>query len=211
MFDSPGGVGIPGPWTEAAKSFDYKNTTLLILGGGSNCGKFAVQLAKLAGIGQIVVVGGPEQELKGYGATHIVDRHGSEEVVLEKIRKFIPGDDLIYAFDAVNPPATQTLGLNALSSSKKGKLARLLPLGPVDESKVLGKKAGFEVINVYGSSQARPDVSYAFWERAAGYLESGSIKPLEFVGKNGLTAENANSVLDDYKDGKKVVKTHIHI
>jgi NADPH2:quinone reductase len=49
-FDDKSGVGIPAPWTEAAKTFDYKGTTLLIIGGGSNCGRFAVQLAKLADI-----------------------------------------------------------------------------------------------------------------------------------------------------------------
>ncbi|KAF2805036.1 putative alcohol dehydrogenase [Mytilinidion resinicola] len=210
LFDDKNGVGIPAPWTDAAKSFDYKGTVLLILGGGSNCGKFAVQLAKLAGIGTIITVGGPEQELKSYGATHVLDRHGGYEAVLERVRKVV-GDDLIYAFDAINVPADQILGLNALSSSKKGKVARLLPLGPVDETKVVGKKAGFELIDVFGSSQARPALAYPFWEHVPAYLTSGKIKPLSFTVKQGLTAENANSVLDAYRDGKRVQKTHIHV
>jgi NADPH:quinone reductase-like Zn-dependent oxidoreductase len=210
LFDDKNGVGIPAPWTEAAKAFDYKNTTILILGGGSNCGRFAVQLAGLAGIGTIVSVGGSEEELKNYGASYVLDRHGGEEVVLERIRKVV-GNDLIYAFDAINPPVSQILGLNALSSSKKGKLARLLPTGAVDETKVVGKHAGFEVVNVFGSSQARPELAYAFWERVPDYLTSGKIKPLKFTVKEGLTAENANAVLDAYRDGKPVQKTHIHI
>ncbi|KAF2502723.1 putative alcohol dehydrogenase [Lophium mytilinum] len=210
LFDGTAGLGIPAPWTEAAKTFDYKGATLLILGGGSNCGRFAVQLAKVAGIGTIVSVGGSEEELKGYGATKVLDRHGGDEAVLERIRKVV-GDDLVYAFDAVNPPGGQLLGLNALSSSKKGKFARLVPTGPVDESKVVGKKGGFEVISVFGSSQAKPELSFAFWERAPEYLTSGQIKPLKFTVKQGLTAENANSVLDAYKNGERVQKTHIHI
>ncbi len=48
----------------------------LLLGGGSSCGKFAIQIAKLAGIGKIVSVGGSEQELKVFGATDVIDRHG---------------------------------------------------------------------------------------------------------------------------------------
>jgi NADPH:quinone reductase len=208
LFDNVRGIGIPAPWSEEAKSFDYKGITLLIIGGGSSCGKFAVQLANLAGIGRIVVVGGPEDELKQYGATHVLDRHGGFDVVLERIRNVV-GDDLEYAFDAINPPPDQILGLNALSSTKKGKLARLLPTGPVDESKVVGKKAGFELISVFGSSQATPGLAYPFWERVPEYLTSGKIKTLNFVLKDGLTAENVNEVLDRYRDGARVVKTHI--
>lgn len=209
LFDSERGVGIPAPWTEEGKTFNYKGTTLLVLGGGSNCGKFGVQLAGLAGIGRVVVVGGPEEELRKYGATHVLDRHGEMDEVLKRIRDVV-GDDLIYAYDAINPPATQILGLNALSSTKKGKMARLLPTGTIDEAKVVGKKAGFELINVFGSSQMVPALCYPFWERVPEYLANGKLHPLEFVVKDGLTPANVNEVLDRYRDGKKVVKTHIH-
>jgi len=201
---------IPAPWSPAAKDFDYANATILIVGGGSNCGRFGVQLAKLAGIGRIVVVGGNEADLKSFGATHIIDRHGGYETVLARIRDVV-GDDLIYAYDAINPPEGQLLALNALSSSKRGALARLLPLGPVDESKVLGKKAGFDVHNVFGSSHVHSGLASGFWQRTPGYLESGQIKPLGFVVKEGLSASNVNEVLDAYRDGKAITKTHIHL
>lgn len=209
LFNNERGVGIPAPWTEEGKKFDYKGTSLLILGGGSNCGKFATQLAGLAGIGTVVVVGGPEKELKSWGATHVIDRHGSIGEVLRKVRDIV-GDDLVYAFDAINPPPTQILGISALSSTKKGKMARLLPTGPLDETKVVGKKAGFELIDVFGASQLFPQLCYPFWERAPEYLASGKLHPLEYVLKEGLTPENVNEVMDRYRDGKKVVKTHIH-
>jgi NADPH2:quinone reductase len=196
LFASTKGLGIPAPWTQKSKNFDYNGTSILILGGGSNNGRFAVQLAKLAGIGKIVVVGGAEDELKSYGATHVIDRHGGDKAVLARIRSVV-GDDLEYAFDAINPPVDQPIGLNALSSTKKGKLARLRPNGPVDASKVIGKKAGYEVIDVFGSSQAQPDVAYPFWDLVPEYLVSGKIKPTKFVVKTGFTAENANQVLDD--------------
>ncbi|KAH6704296.1 hypothetical protein BKA61DRAFT_618278 [Leptodontidium sp. MPI-SDFR-AT-0119] len=83
-------------------------------------------------------------------------------------------------------------------------------MGPVDESMVVGKKAGFEVKDVLGSSQLNPQLAYPFWERVPDLLASGKIKPLKFVVKNGLTPENANEVLDAYRDNKRVVKTHIH-
>ncbi len=201
---------IPAPWSPGAKDFDYANATILIIGGGTNCGKFGVQLAKLAGIGRIVAVGGDEAELKSYGATHIVDRHGGYETVLGRIRDIV-GDDLIYAYDTVNPPPGQILALNALSSHKRGALARLLPMGPVDESKVIGKTAGFEVRDVFGSSHAHPELCKEFWARVPAYLETGIIKPLGFVVKEGLEPDNVNEVLDGYRDGKPITKTHIHL
>lgn len=55
------------------KIFDYESATLLIVGGGSIASWYATKLAKLAGLEQIVVVGGTEEILKGYGCTSIVD------------------------------------------------------------------------------------------------------------------------------------------
>lgn len=201
---------IPAPWSDAAKGFDYAGATLLVVGGGSNCGRFGVQLAKLAGIGRIVVVGGGEAELRALGATHVLDRHGGHDAVLARIREVV-GDDLVYAYDAVSPAEDQVLALNALSSTKKGALARLLPTGPVDETKVVGKTAGFDVRDTFGSSQQHPELAAVFWEHLPGFLEAGQIKPTAYVVKEGLTAENVNEVLDAYRDGKSVKKTHIHI
>jgi NADPH:quinone reductase-like Zn-dependent oxidoreductase len=215
LFDDENGVGIPAPWTKAAEAFDYKGSAILIVGGGSNCGKFAVQLANLAGLGTIIVVGGSEQELKGYGATDVLDRHGGEKVVLDRIRNVI-GDNLRYVFDAVNLPVDQTLGLNAMSPSKGGKMARLLPRTLVPPGTARGDQevdnpAGFEVFDVLGLSQIKSQLAYAFWERVPDYLTSGKIKPLKVNIREGLTAENANAVLDGYRNGEKGLKTHIHI
>ncbi|KAI1267986.1 putative alcohol dehydrogenase [Xylariaceae sp. FL1019] len=201
-------LAIPAPWTEAASSFDYAGTTLLVVGGGSNCGRFGTQLASLAGIGRIVVVGGNEEELRSYGATHVLNRHGGHDVVLSRVRDIV-GDDLLYAFDAITHD--QILALNALSSTKRGALARLLPLAPVDDSKVVGKTAGYDVRDVFGSAHVYPEFSRAFWDRVMGWIGEGKIKPLNFVVKEGLSAEYVNEVLDAYRDGRAVVKTHIHL
>ena len=209
LFQEEAGLGIPAPWTKEAESFDYKGQTLLVVGGGSNCGRFAVQLAKLAGIGKIVVVGSKrsEKEIKAYGATQVVYR--DSEDVLGQIREIV-GDDLVYAFDAVNPPEGQLLALNALSNHKKGKMARLLPTGPIDESKVEGKKAGFELKNVLGLSHMRPELCTPFWERVPEYLESGKIIPLSFQVIEGLDAEKVNQELDKHRDGQVSQQIHVH-
>lgn len=209
LFDA-GTLDIPAPWTAEASKFDYKNTTLLVLGGGSNCGRLGVQLAALAGIGRIVVVGGDEAELKSYGATNIIDRHGSPDEVTSRIRDIV-GDDLVYAYDAVNPPATQTIGINSLSTTKKGRFTRLLPTGTVDETQIKPKKAGYVLTNTFGSSHVKPDLARPFWERLPQYLVEKKIRPTRYTVVKGLDVDKANEVLDAYRDGKRVVKTHFHV
>ncbi|KAI9880582.1 MAG: hypothetical protein M1823_006726, partial [Watsoniomyces obsoletus] len=119
-----------------------------------NCGRFAVQFAALAGIGRIVVVGGDEAELKSYGASHVLDRHGSDDVVLSRIRDIV-GDELLYAYDTVNMPDKLHLAINALSTTKRGQLARLVPVGVPDETKIYPKKDGYQLLNVFGHPRVR--------------------------------------------------------
>lgn len=211
LFDESG-LGIPAPWSSGAETFDYAGTTLLILGGGSNCGRFGVQLARLAGIGNIVVVGGSDDELQKYGANHVLDRHGGVDAVLERIRNVV-GDDLIYAFDAINLPAEQHLAVSALSSSKKGTLARLrFSVGAIDESKFIGKKqAGYETRNVFGLSHVKFETAKPFWDRVEGYLENRSVVPLRYEVVSGLDAQKVNKLLDRYRDGLKVVQTQFRV
>lgn len=198
---------IPAPWMPGAEGFDYKGSTILIVGGGSSCGRLGVQLAKLAGIGRIVVVGGPEEKLLAEGATHVIDRHGGHDAVLGKIRDIV-GDELVYAYDAVNPPEGQLLALQALSKTRRGALARLVRRGTLDESRIGEKEQGYDLRNVFGSSHLHPELAGRFWENLPGYLEKGDIKTLGFEVKDGLNADAVNGVLDAYRDGKPVTKTH---
>ncbi|KUJ15212.1 GroES-like protein, partial [Mollisia scopiformis] len=73
-------LGFPAPFSTEAKTFDYGKEKLVIVGGGTNCGKLAVQLAKIAGIGTIVSIASlsGEQNLRAMGATHVVDRHSDD-------------------------------------------------------------------------------------------------------------------------------------
>jgi NADPH2:quinone reductase len=209
LFDNKSGLGIPAPWTEEAKTFDYAGTSVLIIGGGSNCGRFGVQLAKIVGIGKIVALGGSEEELKNWGATHVLDRHGSPAAVQARIRDVV-GDELIYCYDAVNPPETQYVGINALSTTKKGKVSRLLPHGPVETTNVTKKEGDYEVKDVHGEPHYEP-ICKGFWQNVEQYLIDGKIVPLKYETVEGLDVEKVNEVLDRYRDGKRVVQPHVRI
>ncbi|KAF2821548.1 putative alcohol dehydrogenase [Ophiobolus disseminans] len=211
FFDSEAGLAIPPPWSEDADPTTFSKSSILIIGGGSNCGRFATQLANLAGFKIIVVVGGKAAGLQKFGATHVVDRHGGHDIVLQRVRDIV-GDDLLYAFDAYNGPDGQHLAINALSNLQRGKLARLVwSRGSVQEDKILPKQSGFELKNVLGISHFKPEAATPFWQHASEYLVLRKIKPLDFVTVQGLDAVKVNEVLDAYRDGKAVVQTHFRI
>lgn len=210
-FFDPDGLALPQPWSVDAKSGSLASSSILIVGGGSNCGRFGTQLATFAGFGTIVVVGGKEPELKSFGATHIVSRHGGHDAVLKNVRDIV-GDDLLYAFDAYNAPVNQHLAINALSNSKKGKLARLVwSRGAVQEDKVLPKQAGYDLKNILGVSDIKPTAATPFWQHLSEYLAQKKIKTLAFETVQGLDVEKANEVLDAYRDGKTIKQTHFRI
>jgi NADPH2:quinone reductase len=202
---------IPAPWSPASKSFDYKSASILVIGGGSSVGKHVVQLAALAGIGNIIAVAGLKgaADIKALGATHVVDRTKSPAEVATEVRE-ITGDDLMYAIDTINPPSNQYIGVEALSNSKTGKLARLLPMGPIDETNLSKKSAGFETVNVFGASNVRPDTSIPMWEHVTSLLEEGKIKPLGYQVIKGWDLDAVNKTLDGYANGSLSGQWQVH-
>jgi NADPH:quinone reductase-like Zn-dependent oxidoreductase len=165
----------------------------------------------MVGIGTVVVVGGNEEQLKGFGATHVVDRHGGHDAVLARIRTIV-GDELLYAYEAVQSPSQQHLDINALSNTKKGKLARIVfSGGPLDPSKILPKQAGYELKDTFGVSTLYPHLTIPFWENLGKYLTEKKIIPLSYDVVEGLDVTKVNAVLDEYRDGKRATQPHIHI
>ncbi|KAF2848076.1 GroES-like protein [Plenodomus tracheiphilus IPT5] len=212
-----GGLGLPFPFTDSDTSLDYSKETIVIIGAGGNCGKYAVQLCALAGFSRIVVTASKEkneEELLAYGATHVVDRNGSKEEVEGRIREIV-GDDLIYATDAVN--VDHTLGLSILSSTKRGTLSCLVPtmaeLGDIGE-----KKAGYEEKFIHGQSHNDPELAKKLWTHLPRWMEEGKIRATGWDVVNGLDADAINAVLDVYRDGKvpfnqygKVPPKQVHV
>ncbi|GAQ05195.1 hypothetical protein ALT_2516 [Aspergillus lentulus] len=209
LFHSTG-LGLPLPLARDETRAAFKDQAILILGGGSNCGRFAVQFARMVGFGRIVTVASSRNtvELEGMGATHVIDRHASHDEILRQIRG-VTGDELIYALDTVNVGPAQNLGLAALSNTRKGCLITLNPVDETEPDKALigGKAAGYDRRLTFGFSALYPDVSMVFWENVGGWLQAGSLCSLRYDLVDGADPERINTALDGYRDGhgQKVV------
>ncbi|GFF34462.1 zinc-type alcohol dehydrogenase-like protein C2E1P3.01 [Aspergillus udagawae] len=203
LFHSTG-LGLPLPPAVDDVSADFKNHAILIVGGGSNCGRFAVQFARMLGFGIIVTVASSRNtlELKGMGATHVIDRYASHDEILRQIRD-VTGDELIYALDTVNVGPAQNLGLAALSNTRKGCLITLNPVDETETDKALIEKkaAGYDRRLTFGFSALYPEVSMVFWENVVGWLQTGHLRSLRCEFIEGAGPDRINAALDGYRDG----------
>ncbi|KAL5339393.1 GroES-like protein [Aspergillus crustosus] len=195
------------------KAGDYADETILVIGGGSNTGKFGLQFAKLAGFGKVVTTAGVKDSqkvegLESLGATHIIDRSVGDEEIERQIRDIV-GDELIYILDAVNNGKDQNLGVSVLSNSKKGTLITLVR-GEVDAKVAEKKKAGFRKAQALGISHMHEEFAKAFWKKYPVWIGEGKLKPLDYVVIEGLDADKVNAVMDEYRDGGAPRKAHVH-
>jgi NADPH2:quinone reductase len=205
---SNAGFGIPFPGTEESKTYDYKSQKLVIIGGGTNCGKLAIQLARIAGIGTIITTASlsSEAELKAHGATHVIDRTAS---TIEKQVRSIVGDDLLYVYDTFHRD-NHDLGVSLLSNSRKGTFIHLLP-GKASDTVIAQKQAGYDERQTVGACPAHPAFAELFWKQFPKWLQSGAVKPLKYNVIEGLDAQKVNEALDGYKDLSKGQRYHVRL
>lgn len=206
-------LDMPPPYPDQKTSFDFSAQKLVIIGGGSATGKYGIQFAKLAGIGTIITVASKngERVLKSLGATHVIDRHASNDEIEGQVREIV-GDELIYVVDCIGSgDGGQTLGAKLLSNSKKGTLVCLIHAGSVDDSKIGTKKAGYEMKKIIAAPRLFPAFAVRFWRHLPQWIEEGRLKPTTFSVIDGLDAEKVNAAFDAYRDGRAPVKPHVHI
>ncbi|KAI0870586.1 zinc-binding dehydrogenase [Hypoxylon argillaceum] len=180
-------LGLPEPGSPAAEP-----APVLVNGGASSVGLYAVQLAKLAGLRVIATASAQNHALlAALGADEVVDYR--DPVWPEKVRE-LTRDGLRHALDAVSEKETTAAVARAVSSARGGHVVCILP------RKAAELPAGLEkvrvestiVYTVFGRPIDLGDdgfenwggetpVDRAFWEKYVaalpGLLASGQIKP----------------------------------
>lgn len=183
---------------------------LLINGGTTSVGLYAVQLAKLAGL-YVVATGSKKNHelLKSLGADAVVDY--SDKDWPEQVRD-LTHDSLQHAFDCISENGTPQAIAKALSSTKGGHIVTLLPIGHIrDWGEIQDSKVRLESTVVYtvferplkykafeNCGSATPE-DKAVWEKYLSMLpellSSGKIKPNPVRERGGI-----DDILSGFKD-----------
>ncbi|KAG6842957.1 hypothetical protein H0H87_008972 [Tephrocybe sp. NHM501043] len=166
----PHGAGLVAPFDPSTQG-KYTGKPLLILGGATSVGQFAIQLGKLSGFSPIITTASIKHEvyLKSLGATHVLDRRLSTASLDAEIRK-ITSSPIGIVYDTVSLHDTQATGYSILADG--GSL--ILTLDPKVDA-VEGKN----IVHVYGSL-AKPfskELGAKFHSVLPQLLKTGELKP----------------------------------
>ncbi|KAG6821754.1 hypothetical protein H0H92_001044, partial [Tricholoma furcatifolium] len=83
----PHGLGLAAPFNDPSARGKYSEMPIVIVGGATSNGQFAIQFASLSGLSPVIAIASLKHEeyLKSIGATHVVDRNLSEAELAAKI------------------------------------------------------------------------------------------------------------------------------
>ncbi|KAG2157905.1 chaperonin 10-like protein [Suillus bovinus] len=182
LYGKQNGAGITPPWTKSAGSHESKRP-IVILGGSSSVGSYAIQLASLSGFYPIITTASPRNEelVRDYGATHFLDRNLSGKQLLAAIRKVTDGPIKV-VYDVISLPETQSVAWDLLANN--GTLV-LTQSASVKEDEGKGRK----VIVTFGNphNPQNEQLCCNSWARVEKWLSEGTIQPNKYeVLPNGL-------------------------
>ncbi|KAI1497739.1 quinone reductase [Biscogniauxia marginata] len=110
------GYGLAPPWEKGGDQVG-KDKAIVIIGGSSSVGQYAIQLARLSGFSKIVTNSSPThfEHLKSLGAHTVLDRSESGP---EDFASAIGNLPLAFVFDAISIESTQILGVRTIQLTK---------------------------------------------------------------------------------------------
>ncbi|KAL2831969.1 chaperonin 10-like protein [Aspergillus pseudoustus] len=213
-------LALPLPWNPARTE-----TPVLIYGGASAVGAYALKLAKLSGLSPIITVTGSGIEfVKSLGAADYIIDYRNRNVV-EDVQRALAGKKLRHAFDAVSYNRSYVDIVAILQASGGGQIDMVDP--PSDDSANPDRAswvwpAGIKftrtfVSSAYGTSHKYRDereaeedceFAYVFYRYISRLLAEGRLQPHPFeVRPNGLegVAEGIQLLYDRKVSAQKLV------
>lgn len=191
-------LGFDAPWVTGSKNGE---TPLLVYGGASAVGAYAIKLAQRAGIHPIIAVAGRgipfvESLLSKDKGDAVVDYRNGDDAVVSGIRSALNGKKLAHAFDAVSENGSYTNIVKVLESD--GQLTLVLPGKEYEGVPETVQRTTTMVGEAHGKDK---DFAFVFFRYMARGLAEGWFKPhpVEVVG-GGL--EGVEEGLRNLKEGK---------
>ena len=139
------GHGMTPPWGVGGDVVG-KDKAIVILGGSSSVGQYAIQLARLSGFSRIVTHASMkhEQLLKELGAHVVLDRNTA---TVQDFEKALNGLPLEFVFDSVSLKETQKLGVGLLQATRT-QGSDVVTVTPADEEVKSEGEKGETKVNV---------------------------------------------------------------
>lgn len=199
------GLGWPAPLPSSSEPspFPTDESSLVVLGAGASNGRFAVQLAALAGIGTIVAVAGPAAAaaLRDMGATHVLDRHLPAAELAARVhavvgtqgaRRVYHAHGYDYALDVAVLPTEGPSVLRSVHPVEGEEAARLRAQRPLCDAAMV------EMENATLGPHKEE-----FWAMVPGWVEEGKVRPGTYRVIEGLEkVAEIDEALDGYRDGR---------
>ncbi|KAL5318015.1 hypothetical protein ACEPPN_015119 [Leptodophora sp. 'Broadleaf-Isolate-01'] len=203
------GFGFPIPGSKKEAEWDPKSETILVIGGGSNVGKIALQFGKLIGLGKILTIASASNTsaLKELGATHVIDRHQTSLEIQAQIKDIVGSEGLSKIYDCVS--WEHNMALSLFSPDKPG---ILLGLHVVDEAKktIAERKLNVKATMMLGISSFMQPHTKAFWDSLPSWVANGDLVIGKYKAIEGFNLSAIEEGLDLYRDGNPVTPVVVH-
>ncbi|SCV67983.1 BQ2448_104 [Microbotryum intermedium] len=186
-----------------------KKEGLLVWGGATTVGYYAIQLAKMSGVYVVAVVGSSAPLLSSLGVDEIIDyRNKSHEDLVSEVRSAY-GGQLRFAYDVVSENGTLETIAEAFQGRSSAKVTYTLPY----DTKILDavKDKGVETVRTLvgtahgGDSEA---LAEEYFDKVGKWVEEGSFKPMKVTvvpGGLGGVKEGLRRLQEGEVRGEKLV------
>lgn len=184
------GHGLKAPWDQGGEQAG-KGKAIVILGGSSSVGQYAIQLAKISGFEKIITNSSAKHldHLKALGADVVLDR--SKQNSPEDFKAAVGSLPLAFVLDTIAEKDTQIQGVKILAATKTENSHVVVVQGTNAEAAELGKsqepKVDVKQVMGLGSSPALRHLSEPLWKHLGG--EDGWIAKGRFVPNRPLVVE----------------------
>lgn len=176
------GHGLKAPWDEGGEQAG-KGKAIVILGGSSSVGQYAIQMAKISGFEKIVTNSSAKHHdhLKALGADVVLDR--STQNSPEDFKAAVGSLPLAFVLDTISEKETQIQGVKILAATKTENSEVVVLMGIDADAAELGQsqepKAAVKPVLGLGSNPALRYLSEPLMKHLGG--EEGWIAKGRFV------------------------------
>lgn len=192
------GHGLAAPWDTNGKEAG-KGKAIVVLGGSSSVGQYAIQMAKISGFDKVITNTSAKHvdHLKSLGADVVLDRatHGTAA----DFQAAVGSLPLAFVFDAISSKDTQLLGVQILDATKTEGSHIVTVQGADADAKKLGEtqttKAEVKGVLGLGSSPQLRYLSEPLMKSLGG--EDGYIAKGRFVPNRPLVVPGGLGGLED--------------